>query len=218
MSTKNSILILESYQEYLNDTKNSQELNMIQFAHWIIDKDMKKQFNPATTQPSEFITNNLDEEISRLLVLMYRYAKFHLKNYLVDFPELIQEDFTYLFALKRDGNLTKKELIEINVHEKTSGLEIIRRLINHGLIDESVDSKDKRSKRLAITEKGELVFREIKSVTHKIAQLICGKLNTKEKEQLYSILRKLDVFHQPIFRHKHRMELNDILETISRVG
>lgn len=188
---------------------------MVDFAQWIIDNETNSQFSTSTKKTKNLVVNNIEEEISRLLVLMYRYAKVHLKTYLSDFPELIQEDFTYLYALKRVGSLTKTQLIETNVHEKTSGLEVIRRLIAHGLVKESIDKIDKRSKRLVITPKGDKAFWSIKAVTNKVAKLITGKLTKEEKLQFYHILRKLDAFHHPLYLTKDKLELDIALATFS---
>jgi DNA-binding MarR family transcriptional regulator len=59
--------------------------------------------------------------------------------------------------LKDEPNLTKIQLIERNGHEKQTGTQIIKRLLEYGLIEEKNDSEDKRSKRLNITEKVKII-------------------------------------------------------------
>ena len=210
-----SIEFLEAYCLFVKEKESAEETKLTDFALWILSgkKDVKPSKNSKSN--TSIADNEIEEEISRLLVLMYRYSKSHIKSYLSDFPEIIQEDFTYLYTLKRLGSMTKTQLIEANVHEKTSGIEIIRRLLNNDLIKESVDDQDRRSKRLILTKKGDELFYKIKTVTIKIAKLITGKLSQKEKEQLHTMLLKLDLFHQPLYLSKTKMNLDFALESYS---
>jgi DNA-binding MarR family transcriptional regulator len=215
MMVDKSLEFLEAYCLFAKERKHSEDIKLTDFALWLLDGKKESVYTDGVKSKNNLSENEIEEEISRLLVLMYRYAKGHIKTYLSDFPEIIQEDFTYLYALKRAGSLTKTQLIEINVHEKTSGLEIIRRLLNSGLIEESIDDEDRRSKRLFLTKKGDSMFKRIKAVTRKVAKLITGKLSFKEKEQMHMMLLKLDLFHQPLFLSKTKMDLDFALESYS---
>ena len=215
MKVDKSIEFLEAYCNFAKEKGGSEDIKLSDFALWILDGKKDRKSSGKAKIINTLAENELEEDISRILVLMYRYAKGHIKTYLSEFPEIIQEDFTYLYALKRANSLTKTELIEANVHEKTSGLEIIRRLINNGLIEESIDDLDRRRKRLILTKKGDDTFYKIKAVTRKMAKLVTGKLSQKEKEQLYTMLLKLDSFHQPLYLSKTKMNLDFALESYS---
>jgi DNA-binding MarR family transcriptional regulator len=76
-----------------------------------------------------------------------------IRKGLSDFPTLANEEFTYLDRLKDEPSLTKMQLIERNGHEKQTGIQIIKRLLDDGLIQETVDENDKRAKRLTLTKK-----------------------------------------------------------------
>ena len=54
----------------------------------------------------------------------------------------------------------QKRLEIINVHlvEFTTGMDIIKRLLNQGLITESLNESDKRSKLIHTTEEGKAVL------------------------------------------------------------
>jgi len=206
-----SIQILEALIQYQKE-RSFQGLS--DFAYWILDSS-KKTDTAINLLDSSQLENEIEEEISRLLILMYRYAKSHLKVYLSDYHEINQEDFTYLYALKRSGSVTKTELVEMNVHDKTTGLEIVRRLVKNNLIEEVVNQNDKRSKKLIITQKGEELIPIIKETTRKIAKLIAGELSEEEKINFYQILKKLDNFHYPIYSDKHRPQLDIVLDKFS---
>jgi DNA-binding MarR family transcriptional regulator len=64
------------------------------------------------------------------------------------------EDFTALAILNIYEQLSKSQLNSHNLEEKASGIEVIRRLIAAGLVNQWDDVRNKRSKHIAITEKG----------------------------------------------------------------
>jgi MarR family transcriptional regulator, lower aerobic nicotinate degradation pathway regulator len=107
--------------------------------------------------------------------------------------------------------MTKMQLIEKNIHEKPTGLEVIKRLLKNKIIGERDNDEDKRSKRVFLTEKGKGIFFQTLSQMGEVSKIISGKLTASEKIQLFTLLKKLDDFHNPIFlehRHKSINELN----------
>ncbi|WP_258931879.1 MarR family transcriptional regulator [Flavobacterium oreochromis] len=81
-----------------------------------------------------------------------------IRRGLKDFPQLANEEFTYLYRIIDESSLTKMQLIERNAHEKQTGIEIIKRLVKNDLLEEFPDDHDKRITRLRITQKGEKLF------------------------------------------------------------
>ncbi len=108
-------------------------------------------------------------------------------------------------------SMTKIQLIEKNVHEKQSGLEVIKRLLKHGLIAERDDEHDKRSKRVFLTVKGRTTFYRSLETMGKVSAIIAGKLSPEEKQQLFTLLKKLEDFHNPIFLNNRSLALDELL-------
>lgn len=137
----------------------------------------------------------LDNSIGRLFVYMSRYAKSYIKKALEGTPLQTAEEFTALAILLTHDHLSKGELINHNLQEKTSGTEVIRRLIVAGLVKQWDDLKDKRSKQIAITDDGkELLFHVFIDMNY-VGKMITGKLTVAEKLKLQYLLRKLENFH-----------------------
>ena len=82
-------------------------------------------------------------DISILIVLMNHYAKWYIKKVLRDSHLQTPDEFSFLITLMTYDSLSKSELITKQVMEKTSGTEVIRRLIKRGLIVEYADENDK---------------------------------------------------------------------------
>lgn len=154
--------------------------------------------------------DTIDSAIARHVSLLYRYAKHYIKKVLENSPLTSVDDFSYLAPLCFQSHLTKSELIAINIHEKTTGTEIIKRLIQRELIEEMPNPADGRSKILQITEKGRYVFFSIVQPMLTASEIIGGNLTMPEKETLLLLLAKLHRFHEPLFRDHREIPLDEL--------
>lgn len=148
--------------------------------------------------------------ISYFVWLMSKYAKTYVKKALQNSPLIGLDDFGFLISLCYEGSKTKTELIQQNIMEVSSGMEIIKRLEKKKLIKSFRDEKDKRAIRLAATLKGQTVLAEAMKEMYKASNIIAGDLNDNERVQLLSILNKLHLFHNPIFLNESKTELEEI--------
>ena len=99
----------------------------------------------------------------------------------------------------------------MNIHEKTTGMEVIKRLLNNDLIVQTDDATDRRSKRLSITEKGKGALFGTFDEMRKASLIIAGNLNAVEKMQLLHLLQKLHFFHKPLFLNERGKSLDELL-------
>ena len=106
---------------------------------------------------------------------------------------------------------TKTEIIDYHIHEKTTGIEILKRLKKNGFITEKKSETDGRSKALFITEAGQGVFFTHVERMQKIGELIVGDLEENEKLQLVSFLNRLNDFHQPIYHENKKENIEHLL-------
>ncbi|WP_161964537.1 MarR family winged helix-turn-helix transcriptional regulator [Mucilaginibacter endophyticus] len=164
------------------------------------------------------IAYQLDNNIGRLFVFMSRYAKSYIKKALEGTPLQTAEDFTALAILLTHQFLSKSELISHNLQEKASGTEVIRRLVASGLVKQWDDEKDKRSKLIAITEKGRSLLFEIFEHTSYVGTIITGKLTLAEKLTLQYLLQKLENFHLEHYQRKTIINKEDLKKVAAEVG
>lgn len=156
---------------------------------------------------------DLENEIAKQVIMLGRYSKQLIKKSLEKHPDLVNEDFTYLFRMMDYESLTKMQLIEKNAHEKQTGIEIIKRLVKNGLLKEKRDENDRRSMRIAVTAKGKKVFTESMQDITVVSKIMCGQLSLKEKESLLCSLKKLNIFHDTIYNNYR----NDGIEVIEKL-
>jgi DNA-binding MarR family transcriptional regulator len=156
------------------------------------DKDVRFGREELYAQTSAF---QLDNSIGRLFIYMSRYAKSYIKKALEDTPLQTAEDFTGLAILLTHERLSKTELINYNLQEKTSGMEVIRRLIAAGLVKQWDNADDRREKHIGITTAGRRLLYRVFVEVGDVSKVITGKLSLAEKLTLKYLLQKLDNFH-----------------------
>jgi DNA-binding MarR family transcriptional regulator len=147
-----------------------------------------------------------------LITLMFRYAKGYIKKALHDSVIQTADEFAFLITLMTHESLTKTELINKQVMEKTSGVEVIKRLLGQKLIKEFADENDKRSVRVSITPSGKKEIEKVLPDMAKVSKIVVGNLTQPEINTLSYLLKKLDFYHNDIFMNKKTLELDEILK------
>jgi DNA-binding MarR family transcriptional regulator len=209
--------LIERLDEFEKLNESQQELGMDDFVGYLNMNSGKKDSSrrEIAGEQETWLKNmgeNLDTDISRLIALMNRYAKGYIKKALKDSLIQTSEEFSFLVILMTFESLSKTELILKNVMEKTSGIEIIKRLIKANLILQFDDLNDKRSQRVAITEFGKIEIIKILPQLEKASIIISGNLSYSEKTTLLYLLKKLDLHHNDLFLNKKEESLDNILK------
>ena len=218
MITKEILIELIEYLSiYESENENSgRNLNMTDFLGF-----MNSQYSTENVKAIELrgeVNNNdfadtrgSETDISILIVLMFRYAKGYIKKALKDSPIKTADEFSFLITLLTFESLSKSELIQKQVMEKTSGTEIINRLLKLGLINQFNDETDKRSVRVRITHIGRMELLKILPHMQTVSQIVTGNLTETEKTMLAYMLRKLEHYHNDIFLNKKDSELEELI-------
>ncbi len=163
------------------------------------------------------IAYQLDNNIGRLFIFMSRYAKSYIKKALEGTKLQTAEDFTALAILLTHPHLSKSELINHNLQEKTSGTEVIRRLVATGMVRQWDDEKDKRSKHIAITDEGKQLLFQIFEHTNYVGKIITGQLTLAEKFTLQYLLQKLENFHLDHYEKKTIISKEDLKKIAAEI-
>lgn len=201
---------LDSFQKIQPGSQKTLE----DFRMYLNEKAYEKENPRNLTEKFDLEVNDLENEIAKQVIMLGRYSKQLIRKSLDGNPNLVNEDFTYLFRMMDYPSLTKMQLIEKNAHEKQTGIEIIKRLVKNGLLIESPDQNDKRSTRISVTEKGKKVFlKSMKEITM-VSKIMCGKLSGEEKENLLNYLKKLNTFHHTVYTNFKNEELVRILQMV----
>jgi len=154
--------------------------------------------------------NDINTDISTLLVFMYRYAHIYFKKALKNGTINTVDEFSFLIVLMTYPSLSKTELIQKLILEISSGTEVIKRLLKNKLIEEFPNPNDKRSVLVAITEKGKKELAELFPKMGLVGSVVVGNLTPNEINSLSFLLRKLDYYHHEIFLHDRELSLEEL--------
>jgi MarR family transcriptional regulator, lower aerobic nicotinate degradation pathway regulator len=200
--------VIDKVGEYATTATNEQPISVENFAAWLTTSLIGEKNNPKSASLSGDV---MDVTINRYIGLMYRYTRFYGKKALENLP-LQYDEFSYLVSLYSNGGMTKTELIGMNVQEKTTGMEIIKRLVGYGFIFQTDDPHDRRSQRLEISPLGTEILRGAFGGMAKVSSIVTGNLTLAEKRILMNTLQKMEVFHKLVGENERHLDLDTILE------
>lgn len=204
---------VEAFEKYQPQKK---DWNLHGFSRFLAEQNLEQGYNnrdlagPLEPEIQEQ-GRKQETDLAILVTFIYRYAKLYAKKVLQHSEIATLDDFSYLIVLLTHPSLSKTELIQKNVHEKTTGMEIIKRLIKVGFVNQFDDLDDKRSQRVSITEQGKVAVLAILKELEKVSDLMTGNLSLPEKNFLSAVLKKLDHFHYDIYLNHRDKSLDDLL-------
>lgn len=178
--------LLESYEKaYPGDTDPQR------FAVWL-----SLQADAAGKAPTAIAQE--DGLLLQLLGFFNRYVRGYARKALEGSPLHTIDEYAYLAAVQAAGSLTKSALIQQQRHEKPTGMEIIKRLLELNLLVQADDPADRRSKRLTLTSEGTQLVDALAPNMQQVGRITAGNLNPLERVQLLQLLQKLETFHQVV--------------------
>lgn len=212
---------LENYQD------NARDKNALSLDEFVLSLSSKVDLNSlknsfvirATIKPeenSQKIENNIERVIAQHLLFMYRYIKFYSKMVFTDSRIKSIEDFSFLISLMQETALPKSELIRRNIFEKSSGVEVINRLVKSKMLAQQDNPDDKRSQLVMLTESGRDSLFQILRKMNKLGLIASGDLTDNEKNELAILLKKLDRFHFDNYHNTNSNQLEDYLPSIAK--
>ncbi len=188
------------------------------------DPDQANLGEPATNDPitiaNRYVTDTHTQyggmpdaasAIGRLVIVLSRYAKRYSKLAITDSPFTSLDEVTFLASILEKPGMSKMEVILRNTQEKPQGMEVIKRLTAHGLIEITRSEDKKRKQPLHITAEGQQAFFSFIPKLGQIARLVVGNLNQAEQDQLFVLLDKLDAFHHPYYINRQHNTFDELL-------
>jgi DNA-binding MarR family transcriptional regulator len=182
--------LVQWYEDYQNES-HKDDLSLESFILWL----NSRLFIDSQTGQSQHNHEMLNMELSFVLVMQSRYYKKYAREVLGDSELTSPDGFSFLYHLNLADSYRKMELIKMHHLEPPSGIEVLKRLLKKGLIEEFDDTDDKRARRIKITEKGK---KELQIVMPKMAEvfsLMTAELSLNEKLHMLAFLKQMNDFH-----------------------
>lgn len=224
MRTKHILIELLDYlDEFENQHKDTEKkfstadfigyLNAVHVPDTLSDDKIRG--GEESWQVIQCTENRTATNVSILVSLLYRYAKMYSRKAMKESGLKSVDEFALLITLMTHDTISKQELIKEQVLEKTSGIEIVNRLIRQGFVEQFDGEKDRRSKLLRITPEGRREIIQILPRMNQVSKIVVGNLTQTEQNLLTFLMRKLDHFHNDIFMNDKDAGLEDILLKIT---
>ncbi len=200
------IPLIEAWETFL---KTNHKNSLLDFGHWLIENQSLETQNSITDNELKnyFNSNNAEYNFSlqssEAAFLIWRLSKFirhYVKPILTEKGLSSQDDFAILAHIDYLKICSKKEAIEANIIEASTGIEIIKRLVKQKLILEKENKEDKRQKLISLTKKGQELLRSI-YIGFSGIQDVLADMKKEERMMLIPVLKRLDTFHTSNIKH-----------------
>jgi MarR family transcriptional regulator, lower aerobic nicotinate degradation pathway regulator len=143
-----------------------------------------------------------------------KFASIYSKKALQESALNNLEDWLYLLCTWELGTPKKSELINALLSEFPSGIDVIKRMVAAGYLEEFPDDEDRRSKRVQITAAGIEKVQACLPQMGKVGQMALGLLSNTEKQFLVRILGRLDHFHEGHYKATRSEKFEELHELI----
>ena len=183
--------LIEWFEKYLEANPDA-ELDINSFIIWL----HTKLFEDEHADHADHHSADLDMELTFLLALQNRYYKTYAKEALNDSDLSSPEGFSFLYHLNLADSFRKMELIKLHHLEPPSGIEVLKRLLKRGFIEEFDDPDDGRAKRISITESGRQKINEILPKMEQVFSRMSADMSISEKMHVVSFLKQMNKFHE----------------------
>ncbi len=206
--------LLDLAEAYESEGGNTQIFDHEDFISWLISSQQRRfgdQADPMFGAP----TNAL---ITMYFSIIGRYAQFYGRRIFRHSIVYSEDDWGVLVSLYPDLKMKKTEVMRHCIMEKSSGNEVLKRLLKQGLLRETPHPDDKRSKLIELTDAGRVAFQSIQGGISKLSNAVVADLTEEEKGQLLHILSKLNRYHKPIFEEADEEVLGQMLGHTSLPG
>ena len=201
--------LVERYEEFRGNAEQSMS-NFLRFADQTLEQQTSYEEPKAGMRGHAYLNAMIARDIS----FVYRYMRYFVRKAIKDTPLQTIDEYSYLITLMAKGEMTKTELNNYNVVEKTSGSEIIRRLLKGGLISQTRNLQDRRSLLLSITPKGREVVKELLPRMQQSSDLLLRDLSWDQKIFLHSLHEQLYESNHPLLLTERDTDLAKLVEKV----
>jgi DNA-binding MarR family transcriptional regulator len=202
--------LLQKVQAFEQEHNHSSEVDLEHFAVWLFKRihqnknevfESKPCFKQIDFNDQKILQSNINQNLTRQIAMLYRYARFYYKYALEGSDLQNVDEMIYLIVLQSKGTISKSEAIHSAVQEKTTGTEILKKLIQKGFIQESSHPDDRRSKLVSITNQGSLVLWDAFQRTQSVSEIVMHNIEDESKIILQQCFNRLEIFHDEIHRN-----------------
>lgn len=212
--TEKILELLHFWQEYTTD--NAQDLKA--FGIWLSKRqetghEKKDIGNEGKPFRDRYIHKQvpLEDQIVLHWGRLQRFTHLWSRKALKDLPINSMEEFGLIKSVELIGKARKSDLVQYTLLETTTCFEMIKRLVKSGYLQEEIDSEDRRSRLVYLTEEGKQLSADCDNHVRQLSRLLIGNINLQQKQSLLEVLRDLDNFHGKLYENSSEKSLKEML-------
>ncbi len=202
MDGKKVIEVVNLFAEFHNETGSD---NVSAFSVWL---NRRLNAHPAG------VANTGDD--NRMLVwLTHRLSKmfrWYAKETLQANGLTSMDEYFFLISINKIGTPSKTKVYADTITEINTGTQMMKRMIDAGLIQEVTDKQDKRVRRVKLTAKGKRTRENFFQQSVSDLKLKSGNLSETEKKELIRLLAYLEKFHTNIYFNDSGLSFEEMIE------
>jgi DNA-binding MarR family transcriptional regulator len=122
-------------------------------------------------------------------------GQVYARELLSDLPGIQPKDFYYLVTIWHAVDSRKTEIINCQLSELSTGMDILNHLKEMDLIEERVDPSDRRAKLISITEKGKKVLYQCFRRMSKVGAILFDEVAEEDRKLCIQLLKKVEAKH-----------------------
>lgn len=149
-----------------------------------------------------------------LVWLTHRLSKifrWYAKDTLVANGLTSMDEYFFLVSIARLNTPSKTEVYADTISEINTGTQMMKRMIEAGLIEEVQDKNDKRVRRVKLTPKGKRTKENFFKQSVADLKLKAGNLSEEEKKELIRLLAYLEKFHTNIYFNDGSLSFDELI-------
>jgi len=104
-----------------------------------------------------------------------------------------------LYSVDVLGQVRKTDVIHLQLVEFTTGMDIIKRLINQGFLEELPNASDKRTRLLAITENGKTLLKNATKKINEEIEMFLSSIDENKWKKIIPVLEEIHDFHNEVY-------------------
>ncbi len=199
--------LLDLADVYEQEGGQTESLDMPDFAHWLVLRSGQMAPKEAIPLTAPMINGH----IAMYLGFMARYVQFYSKRVFKNSNIYSEDDWGVMATLYPDKQMKKTEVMRLCIMEKSSGNEVLKRLLKDEHLEEKPNPVDARSKLIALSHKGKMAYEAVYPGMINLSNIVVADMDDQEKEMFLQTLLKLHQFHKPVFEDMSEEKLKALL-------
>jgi DNA-binding MarR family transcriptional regulator len=160
--------------------------------HYLIKKREAENRQEALDGP---VPPQQENVLLKLLGRISVIGQVYARDLLSDIPEIQLEGFYYLVNIMHQGESRKTEIINHQLSELSTGIDILNRLKDEDLIKERLDPSDRRAKLISITEKGRKILFQCFRRMSKVGSILFDEVAEDDRRLCIQLLKNVEIKH-----------------------